>query len=170
LLLALAGLTRETMLIVPAVLIGIDLLAGRRREVLPLLVPFLALAAWIVILWVRLGALPTDAGSGRLSAPFIGVLEGLANATKSGGIVFALLFAAIVIVAVLKAPRDPLTAIALAYIAFGLVMGPLVWVSWEYFGRVLLPGVAFGFVALIGSLGDRPVPRPVVMRSHTGAT
>lgn len=36
--------------------------------------------------------------------------------------------------------------------AFGTIMGVEVWVSWEYFGRILLPGVCLAIAAILGSI------------------
>ena len=151
-LFALAGLGRETMLIVPAVLLVLEVAARRRSRLAVLSTPFLAYGAWIAIVWLRIGSLPTDAGQGRLSLPMRGVIEGLRQPEVSGGFVYAVLFLGIVAVALVRAPRDHLAVVGLAYIAFGSVMGRLVWVSWEYFGRILLPGVTFALIALLGSM------------------
>lgn len=160
-LFALAALTRETMLLVPAVLLVIDLLVGRRRQAALLVIPLATWIAWVAVLWVRIGALPTGPGQGVLTFPFVGVVEGLSNSIAGGGAFYAVLFSALILTSVALAPRDPLSWVALAYLGFATLMGPMVWASWEYFGRILLPGGAFALIAVVGHIAEGVPPRVV---------
>lgn len=148
-----AGLGRETMLVVPLALLGHDLLVRRRpvRSVLALLVPFAGYALWVLVLWLRLDALPTGAGSGRLGLPFSGLVQGM-DSWHSDDAVCAGLYLFIGVVGALTGRRDRAGWVAGAYVLASLLLGSDVWKRQEDFGRVLLPMMAFGTVALLSAV------------------
>src|SRR5439155_20265386 len=74
-LLSLAGLGRESALLVPlALLLCAGLRRGRR-----LLVPFAVYAGWVAVVWLRLQSSPNDPRQGRLGFPFSGLAAGVAS-------------------------------------------------------------------------------------------
>lgn len=150
-LFSLAALGRETMLIAPGVLFLCDVVAGRRSRLAPMVVPPLVWATWVGLVWWRIGALPTAEGDGALALPFRGVVAGLTDPILPGGHIWALAFLLVGVLAAVRAPRDHLTGITLAYLAFGTMMGQRVWVSWEYFGRILMPAAVFGILAVFAT-------------------
>lgn len=156
-LLTLATLTRETLLVVPVALL-LWSVAHRRRPWLPLLVPGGAIAAWWAVLHLRLGAVPTDAGDDRLTLPFAGLVESITSAGSDvvGLVVYGTLLAGLTVGAVVLARRDDaLLWVLVLHVGLAAVLGPLVWDSWYYFGRVLLPAYVLGVVLVAGRvLGD----------------
>ncbi len=167
-----AALTRETMLIVPAVL-AIEVLArawhahagapGRIRtsardassRLLPLGVPFAAFGAWVLVIRIRLDAWPTDGSHGRIGRPFAGLFDAARHWSSPAELVWLGLAVVIVAFAFATARRDRLTWIAGAYAAFAVILGPDVWARWQDFSRTLLPLYAFAAVATLGAIASR---------------
>jgi hypothetical protein len=145
---ALAGLCRETYLLVPAAL-AIWGLARNRHLRLELAVPWIAYGAWVVVVHAAVGAWPWDSRTGLAGPPFAGFVD----ATKSWGeetlanVLVAILFAMLLVTALRK--PGPLRPVALAYLGLAIVMGDQVWGRWENFSRALLPAYALGLVALL---------------------
>jgi hypothetical protein len=165
-----AGLTRETMLIVPAVLAveavvrtwrgpmrgsERDELQGLAREVAPLAAPFVAFGAWALVIRLRLGAWPADGSHGRIGRPFAGLLDAARTWSSPAEFVWLGLAVVLIAVALLRARRDHLTWIAASYAGFALILGPDVWAQWKDFTRTLLPLYAFAAVAIIGAMAHR---------------
>ena len=152
-LFGLAALTRETSLLVPGAL---ALGALRRRDVRAvgsLALPVLPLLAWYLVLRVRLGAYPFDAGNGRLGRPFAGLLTAVSGwSDPAADWAFLSVAAVIAVWVVLRCRDDPLAPVVAVHVAFATLLGADVWASWKYFGRVLLPLMAFGMVAIIGQV------------------
>jgi len=157
--LAVAALTRETMLVGVAAL-GVWSLAGplpapgrRLRAVAPLAVPFGAYAAWVVLVTARTGRSPFGRSEGRLGAPGAGLLSAVQHAPTVGEILgLVALASAICVVAVRYAPRDVLTWVAVAYLGFAALLGDNVWMTNSGFTRTLLPLYTLGLVAVLGGL------------------
>ena len=161
-LFALAGLCRETLLLIPAALMLSALRDRRARQFLLLAGSFVPYAAWVVFLRVRVGAWPIEANHARTSAPFVGLVQGLSNA-KTEALLYALVCVAVGAIALVLARKDPLQSIVAVNLAFASVMGSGVWISWEYFGRLLLPLDALALVMIIGKvLGPTNRPSKVV--------
>ncbi len=165
-----AALTRETALLVPLAL-GLEALWRRRRgtprrelHVAVLAVPFGALAAWFAVLHVRIGAWPTDAGQGRLTRPFAGLADAAGQWEVPREELVYLALTVLLVLGVLWRCRDDVLAWVVAvHVLFATTMGERVWVSWEYWGRVLLPLFALGFVAVVArALRRAPGAEPYV--------
>ena len=155
-LFAIAGLCRETLLLVPAALFLGELLQRRIRHAALLAATFAPYAAWIAFVRVRVGAWPTDASHGRLGLPFIGVVDGLSQA-KFESLPYAVLCLAFGGAALVISRNDPLRIVVAVHLAFSTVIGHVVWMTWEGFGRVLLPLNALALVMIVGKvLGRRP--------------
>ena len=141
--LCLSALCRETALLAPLALLAGAAFSGRdwRRAGL-LLVPFAVYVAWIGAVWLRLRALPTDAGQGRLSLP----PANLAAVVGSWSWVEIIGALSIVVLAGIAWWRSPEPAVrwlvALSFL-FGVTLGPAVLRSWD-FTRALLPVTVVG--------------------------
>jgi hypothetical protein len=153
-LFALAGLCRETLLFVPAALVLTALRGRRVRDASLVAATAVPYAVWFVFLRWRIGAWPTDANQGRLAAPFVGVAEGLASA-NSGSVPYAALCVMVGVGALVVGRRDPLAIVVASHLVLGAIMGDEVWISWEFFGRLLLPLLAFGLVTIAGKVFGR---------------
>jgi ABC-type arginine/histidine transport system permease subunit len=168
----LAVLCRETFLLVPLVLAVHGLVSERRlRPQLPLLVPPAVLAAWIGFMRLRTGAWPTEASDGRVGMGFSGLVEA-ADALDPSDIAALLLFAAIAVAVVVRARTTVAGGIVLAHVLLASVLGEAVWLRWNDFGRVLLPLVVFGLLALAPGTVEVPADerseRPDGVPVHPG--
>lgn len=154
-LLIAAALLRESLLLVPAALIGFDLIVERRgwRSVGALSVPFLAYVGWLSVVWLRLGALPVDAGRGRLASPLTGVFDA-ASGWDATNMVCAAAIVGFGAFACWLGRREPLGWVAGAFVAASLAFGPDVWARVEDFSRILLPAVAAGGVVIASSYSN----------------
>lgn len=156
---AVAVLARDITLVVPAALGLHQLVVERRplRELLPLALPVLPLAGWIVSLHARYGHWPSEASQlERVAPPFRGLIRAIPE-FEAVQWVSLVLGVVLVGLAVRRALRSPLTWIALVFAAVSLVLGQNVWVTELY--RVLLPMYAFALIALLPR-----APRPVDVR------
>lgn len=163
----LAGLTRETNLLVPVAL-GLAGLAGRRRplrQLVPLALPGVAWLAWAAVVHARLGVWPWSAGSCRLSAPLAGLRDGvdLWPAMPVAEVASLASFVLIAVACAVLRPRDELTWVVVGSAIVTLFLGPCVWSSWQHFTRTLLPLYGLGIVVLatrfrpdMASPGGRP--------------
>jgi hypothetical protein len=160
-LFCIAGLTRETLLVVPVALAAYELWSHRSRVARILLVPVVVYAAWIAVVYARVGALPTDARTGRLGIPFLGLAHAMVHwSTTSQEIALGLLV--LTVVAAVRVHESALRLLVAANVALASVLGPLVWTSWRDFSRVLLP------VAVIGVLACWPAAQAVAERDDHG--
>jgi hypothetical protein len=157
--LSVAALTRETMLLAVGVLACWELLhlsgalATRVRRVAPLSIPFAAYGAWIVFLRVHLGNWPFNRSSDRLGIPGGGLVHALGRLTDTGTIMFWVAVSVLMSVALLVwARRDLLAWVALAFAAFGSLLGPDVWITNAGYQRALVPLFYFAPIALLGAL------------------
>lgn len=170
--LAAAVLTRETMLVGVAGLALWQLahtggaLAARVRRVLPLAVPFLVMAAWDVVLRVRLGTWPTGSSETRLTLPGVGLLDSVTRQPSAGLALGVLAAAALCVAAVVLARADVLTWVVVAYGLFALTFSREVWVH-AGFTRALLPLYAFGAVVVIAAVHARRVARDGTLAGPT---
>ena len=149
-LMTLAALGRETMLVVPAVLFVADLLQRRHPIRWPLVIPGVAWASWVAVVWVRVGDLPTGHGDGALGMPMRGIIDGFQNSIDGGGPLLAAMFAGLILSAIAIAPKDRYAHIALVYLLLSTMLGVRVWMSWYYFGRLLLPALCLALAVVIG--------------------
>lgn len=146
---AVAGLSRESLLLVPIALAAHALIVRRAgfRSVLPLALPLVSYAAWVGVVWARLGALPSDAGQGRLAAPLTGLWRAAAGWSATDAVVAGLLIG-MGIGSIVVARAGAASWVAASFALSSLVFGSEVWRRVEDFGRILLPIVAFGALAL----------------------
>jgi hypothetical protein len=148
--LVVAALCRESLLLVPLALAAHALVIERRRvrAVLPLGLPFLAYATWVGVVWLRLDALPSDAGRGRLALPFTGILDAV-GAWSLADLAFAAILVLAGVLAVVIGNKDPAGWAAGSFLLASLVFGAEVWARVEDFSRVLLPVVAFAVIVVV---------------------
>jgi hypothetical protein len=166
-LFALAALTRETSLVAIGALAIVEATTGRARSprerwrcAEPLLVPFAAYAAWVVVLRVGLGVTPFAARANRLSLPFAGIVHDWSRfAEPARSWVWLVLAVAAVVGAAVLRDRDPLAWIVVAFGGFGACMGSAVWLRWQDFARPLLPLYAYGALIVLTFL-SAAVARP----------
>ena len=139
--------TRETMIIVPAVL-ALEALVRRRaslRDLALLLITPAAYVAWAAVVQLRFGSLGTN---GNVGPPLRGFLIAVPYWTLEDWIMLALL-AAVSIAGVVKDRRSTLAHLIVAYWLFAVVMSELVWEDWTFFSRLLLPTTVLAIVILI---------------------
>jgi len=155
-LFCLAVLTRETMVLVPLALAiwswrraphGV-----RRADVALVAIPAAVVAAWYVIVDLRVGAWPFAGGpTDTFGLPFAGMYHEASRWSGSAADLLALAAGIVLLVLAFRSDRDdPLRAILIAYLLFAPLMGPAVWRRWQDFGRPLLPLYAFALVLVAG--------------------
>lgn len=154
-LFSLAGLTRESYLVVPLVLALLALVRRNRLVATGIImaIPGILWLVWGSIVRVRLGSWPWAAGDCRLAErPFSGLMEGSRYWPPRPLLTAGVLLSIIVIICgcIVFRPRDDLTWIVVGFAVLGALMGDCVWRRWEDFSRPLLPLYAFGLLALLG--------------------
>jgi hypothetical protein len=157
-LFGLAGLARETFLLVPAAL---ALSAFRHRRVREAFLLATSAGGWIVwtlIVRARAGAWPTSAGEGRLTRPLEGAFTALRDAPAANVLPYLVMGVAIVATTAVLCRDDALWPIVIVHAAFGVLLGRFVWIDWHAFTRVLLPMYALGVVAVLGRVLGAPDP------------
>lgn len=155
-LFAAAGLCRESLLLVPAVLALRALLRRDLPRVGALALAAAPYVAWVLFLRVRIGAWPRGKLPGRLSpVPFEGLVRGTEAWTLAEGapIVFVL---ALGLAGLVLATDGELRALVGANLALAAFMGHLVWERAEGTGRTLLPLAAFSLWAVAAARARRP--------------
>lgn len=146
--LCLAALARETTLLVPLAL----LLATERRRAFRLLIPFAAYAGWVGVVWLRIGALPTDAHQGRLGLPpgnFVVAMGSWSWVEVVGAVTIAVLVCG----AWIRAPGREVRWLVVLSALFAVTLGPAVLRSWD-FTRPLLPVTVVGACLLARKVAD----------------
>jgi hypothetical protein len=163
----LAALAREFTLLVPAVLALHALLVGRSlpRAIIAGL-PAIGFAAWMVVLYSHLGAFPWDAGADRLGAPFVGIGGALEFWSAADAVLNLANYLLVIIV--IRRPRDPLSWVIAAVLAFSLTLGSNVWAHWRHVGRVFLLAQALAFVVVLAWQAPRRPPRQPVPSTRPG--
>lgn len=155
-----AGLLRETLLVVPLVLLLVDLWTGRDRA---RAVARAGLAAapyvvWVLVLRAVVGAWPEGAVSGRLSVvPFGGLVQAAGSWTAADA-ALALVVLGTAVVAVARAGDPRLRALVAAHLVLAATLGEPVWTSSLDWGRVLLPMTVFTLVVLAPRRVAAPAP------------
>jgi len=175
--LCLAALCRETTLLVTLALF----VAGDRRRAIRLLIPFAAYVGWIGVVWLRVGALPSDAPQGRISVP-PGNLLAVVGSWSWVEVASAAIIVVLAIVAWRRAPCPEVRLLVALSALFAATFSPAVLRSWD-FARPLLPVTVVGacllgrrIVAgasgsyLSGPLEGEVRPMPPVGASGTGAS
>jgi len=144
----LAGLTRETMLIVVAV---VAIRAGWRRMLgrrdLLLLVPFGCYLLWGAFSSHRVGASTGGGVESNLALPFAGIAGAVGQWGVLGVVVMAALVA-LVVVAVIRRTSNLLTWLVVAFTVALAFSAKAVWWSWETGLRVALPLQVFALLDL----------------------
>lgn len=123
-LLVAAALLRETSLLVVGALVLHELWVrrDRLRKIPPLIVPAAAYLGWVGVVYLRLGALPSDAGGGRIGAPVAGLADAMGGWAPRDYLSAALLLG-LGVVALVLGRRDPMGWIAGAFIVASLLLG-----------------------------------------------
>jgi hypothetical protein len=159
-LMALAGLARETMLLLPAGL-AVHALAQRRvADAVRLAATAIPYLVWVVVLRLRVGAWSLGSSlGGRMSLRLEGLDDVIAGRSElpDADRFFLAVTAGLLLLCVVRRPRSALTAAALAFGLFSVFLGSRVWAEWVFFGRVLLPAHVLAILALL----ERPAaPAP----------
>jgi len=151
--LCLAALGRETTLLVPLAL----LLATERHRAVRLLIPFAVYGGWVGVVWLRIGALPSDAPQGRLGFP-----PDNFTAAASWSWVEILGAATVVVLAAVAWRRAPCREIRWLVALSALcaaTFSPAVLRSWD-FTRPLLPVTVVGACLLARKITDAASGQP----------
>ena len=161
-----AALTRETMLVgVGALALWTLMRAGptlrsKVRSVLLLGVPFVVYLGWVVIVTARVGASPLGRSQGRLGPPGAGLVQSLERSPAAAEILgWFLVAVGLCAAGLLVRHGDVLTWVAAAFLCFGLLLGPSVWLTNAGYTRTLLPLFILGAIPVLGALHVR-VRRP----------
>ncbi len=145
-LFAAATVTRETLLLVPLG-VTLDHVVRHRslQKVLPLLAVPATYAAWVGVVYVRIGALPSSYSP--MDGPLVGFRTGFPNWKLAEWLTAVLLVSSVV--AIMRWGRGWAKAILAAHAVFFLFMNYQVWWVWWGFGRVgtILPLLALVAIA-----------------------
>lgn len=162
----LAVLARETMIVAAAVAGGVMRSEiGTRRAVAILVVPGAVLAAWWIVVYLRVGAWGFAHEPKAIGIPFGGIVQAIHGWMNQNGTdwLVAACGAILVVLAVLH--RIPMVSqVVLAYTGLGLLLTVATWGRWEDFGRVLAPLYCYGAVLVVGVFGNR---RPIDAKPRT---
>ncbi len=149
-LFGIAGLARETMLLVPASLLASGWFVARRRgrpAPWALLGAFVPYAVWLVVLQLRIGSLPKGSVGGRLSVvPFAGLVGAVGQWQAEEWLALGVI-AVLAASALARSGSGQLRVLVAAHVALAAVLGTPVWVRYLDFGRVLLPLVLASVLA-----------------------
>ncbi|WP_421120334.1 hypothetical protein ACE2AJ_03160 [Aquihabitans daechungensis] len=154
---AAAGLCRETLLIVPLVLVVTSAVTGRWRRAIGAVLSAAPYVAWVLVLKWRIGSWPQGSVDGRLSlVPFGGLVDATGSwARAEYG--FAVLLLGLAVAALALGRRSGLRAVIAANLALAATLGEPVWHRFPDFARVLLPLGALSLLVVIPALVARPV-------------
>jgi hypothetical protein len=158
---AAAGLCRETLLVVPAVLVVHE--AWRRRWSFAAASALAAVAylAWVVFLRVRLGAWPSGSVEGRVSpVPFSGLVAAVPG-WSTGDLLVAASILVPAVVAVAWRRGGLMRLLVAANLGFASLLGEPVWNRWPDFSRVLLPLSTLALVSVVAALAARRAQNPL---------
>lgn len=136
---AAAGLCRETLLLVPFVLMLTSAGAGRWRRAVGAALSAAPYVAWVLFLKVRIGAWPEGSVDGRLSVVPFGGLVDAASGWAVGDYLFATAILGLAGAAMALGKGSGLRAIIGAHLLLAATLGSPVWSRFPDFGRVLLP-------------------------------
>ncbi len=162
-LFAIAVLTRETMIFIPAGLALAQLLRTRRLPSRWLALGPLLYASWWVIVRLITGSPFLDQGQtgSRTSIPGVGLIDAVSSWPIVGrDSLFMVVTLGLAIAAVVRRRGDPLVYAGLIGLAAASLMSEEVWGSWVNWTRAITPvHLAFG-LALIGPPLAERVSRP----------
>ena len=157
---ATAGLCRETLLLVPFVLVVSSALAGRWRRAVGVALSAAPYVLWVLFLRVRIGAWPEGSVEGRLSlVPFGGLIDA-SGAWKVSEYGFAALILGLAVLALVVGRTSGLRPVIAANLVLAATLGAPVWNRFPDFVRVLLPLGVLALLAVIPAVVRRQ-PAPV---------
>jgi hypothetical protein len=142
-----AALSRETLLLFPLTLAAWELWSRRPNLAARLTIPVAVYAAWVAVVFVRVGALPVDARDGRLGLPFVGLFDAIAHWSPLSTRV-AMSIVGLTIVAAVRLKQPVLRLLVAVHVVLAALLGELVWLSWRDFSRVMLPLAVLGAVVV----------------------
>jgi hypothetical protein len=154
-LFAAAGLCRETLLVVPFVLMVTAALKGRRAHAVAAALTAVPYLAWVAYLYVQIGALPKGSVEGRMSMVPLGGLVAEIGGWGPGDLVFAAVLVGVAVAAFVLGRDSGLRPILGAQLALATLLGAPVWHRFPDFGRVLLPLSVLSLLALVPALAAR---------------
>jgi hypothetical protein len=139
-------LARESFVLIPLAIAASELIRHRRtggpRRAAMLAVTPLPYLLWVLILRARVGAWPVGSQDGRLSLPFVGIVDAARSWGAEDYVVFALLLLSLFAAA--RRLDDVLSWIAWGQVPLLVLAGSLVMLRWQDFGRV------FGVIYVVG--------------------
>jgi len=160
----LAALTRESMLLVPLTLIVVALRSSRSLVTLhrlrPLVIPFVAYAAWITVVRFRVGYWPFAARANRLTfIPFSGLEHAIQHSSDRWTALAWIVIGLLVVASALGwGKRDEWYAIVVSFLVLAPFLGSDVWRRPADFGRVLLPVSAYSAALVLDAWWERRHP------------
>ncbi len=166
---AAAGLCRETLLVVPFVLMMTSVLARRWRRALGAALSAAPYVVWVVVLRWRIGSWPQGSVDGRLSLVPFGGLVDAAGTWARGEYGSAALLLGLAVAAIALGRRSGLRAVIAANLALAATLGEPVWHRFPDFARVLLPLGALSLLVVIPALVARPGPVEPIGRTEPDA-
>lgn len=165
LLFAAAGLCRETLLLIPFVLMVGDLLRRRFGWALGAALSAAPYVAWVLYLRLQIGAWPKGSVGGRLSViPFGGMAEA-SSGWGQGDIFVAVLVLALAVAALIWDRTSGLRPLVAANLAFAALLGEAVWGRFPDYSRVLLPLTVLSMLGLLVARKAKvPTPERVAVQ------
>lgn len=158
---ALAVLSRESALVVPAVLVVFDAVHRRLRprDVLAVVVPAGAYVVWLAFVRHQLGSAPEKAArlSRAFSVPFDGLVSAAPQWAATDVVAILALFVGLVVTLVLRR-REVEAWVIGAYLLCATVLSVAVWQSWLDVGRMMVPAVAFAWILWVPRSAAVPAP------------
>ncbi|MGO9874259.1 MAG: hypothetical protein ACLPVY_10710 [Acidimicrobiia bacterium] len=156
-----AALTRESMLLVPLALMVLALKTSRSgatlRRLRPLVFPFVAYAAWITVVRLRVGYWPFAARANRLTfIPFSGLEHAIQHSSDRWTALAWIVIGLLVVASALGwGKRDEWYAIVVSFLVLAPFLGSDVWRRPADFGRVLLPLSAYSAALVLDAWWER---------------
>lgn len=159
-LFAAAGLARETLLVVPFVLMVLALRGRRWPHAVAAAATAVPYLAWVAFLVVRIGSLPTGSVPGRTSAVPLGGLAAEIGGWGPADLAFAAVMIGLAVAALVVGRDSGLRPIIGAQVALATLLGAPVWHRFPDYGRVLLPLSVLSLLAVVPALAQRRAQRP----------
>ena len=146
---AAAGLCRETLLLIPFVLMVSDLVRRRTGWALGAACSAAPYVLWVLYLRVQIGAWPKGSVGGRLSVVPFGGMVSAASGWRPGDAFVAAMILALAVLALVLDRSSGLRPLIAANLVFAALLGSAVWTRFPDFSRVLLPMTALSMLALV---------------------
>ncbi len=166
-LFAAAGLCRETLLLVPFVLMVTALVRRRLPHAAAAAASAVPYLLWVAFLLVRIGALPKGSVGGRMSVVPFGGLLSEASGWGPGDLLFATVLLGLAVAALVLGRGSGLRPLVGAHLALAATLGAPVWHRFPDFGRVLLPLGMLSLLVVVPALAARKAgdPAPGALQS-----